>query len=174
MKNILIIRSCNLAVFHDLIENIEYNESDKIYCLVQENSAITFKNMYPDFILFIDKNNNFSYKSISKNINLFNKLSSIKFDEIYIPSSVTDFKNFEEIFKIVSKLKSNKYITFNVNCEKCDICLNYNKIWLLKCVEKISFILQIPVAITIILLIYIVMYPYTCICRYIEKYIFKR
>ncbi|NFR87443.1 MULTISPECIES: hypothetical protein [unclassified Clostridium] len=164
MSNILIIRSCNMAVLHDFMEDTYCEErNDNVYCLVQENVANNLILDYPNIKFLIMQNTKFNYKKLKKNKKLFKEITNILFDEIYILSSTEKFFNYDEIFMITSKCNSSKYILYNCNREKYMVNLNFYLIRCKSIVKNISYIIQIPIAISIILLVYAIMYPYTYI-----------
>lgn len=172
MKNILIIRSCNIKVFDMLVKYInKLNEkaSYKIYCMIQENSCDSFKEKYP-YIEYIKKENGaYKYKKFKTNFNLKKKLNSIKFDEIYIPSSSDNFNGFDETLLIVSKIKSEKVILFNNKGEACKYSPKFIIIFMDKYLSKVMYYTKVVVALFLISLTYIVGYPY-----YFLKNILKR
>lgn len=171
MNNILIIRSCNMAVFHDLMDNIDDKIlSNNIYCFTQKNSVSTLKIKYPYLNFIIKGNDVFNYNRLKNNKELIKQINNIKFDEIYIPSSCANFIDFEQVFMIASKITSNKNILFNVNCEKKIVSLNFWSIKLKNIIRHISYFIQIPIAVLCIALIYIIMYPYKYIKKYVNKF----
>ncbi len=116
MKKILIIRSANVKVINDLIDNINQKyKSEKInlYMLIQKGSVNFFKDKYKDIIYIEKEDGNFNYSKIKKDKILWGYLKKQNFDTVYIPSSNINFKNFNETFLISSSLNANKYMLFN-------------------------------------------------------------
>lgn len=163
MKNILIIRSANMNVIDKLINYIiskSEKEKIKLYCLIQKSSLSSFSGKY-NFINFIEKEDGFfCYKNFKNNKELRKKVNSIDFDEIYIPSSTADFRNFEEAFMIASKIKADKNILFNCNREICDKKLNFYLVCFDKYFGEIIYFIKLIFVYMFIFITYIFSYFY--------------
>ncbi|MCY6353983.1 hypothetical protein [Clostridium sp. ZS2-4] len=161
MKNILIIRSANMAAMDKLINYIKkHNEDYNIYCLIQKGSIKNFKEKYP-CINYIEKEDGFfKYKDFKKNLDLKNKLKDINLDSIYIPSSYVDFPDFQDTFMIASKIASRKYILFNIEEEIQEQNLNFMLLWIDKYLGEIIYFIKVLFALIGIFIIYVLGYPY--------------
>lgn len=169
MEKILIIRSCNMPVFYDLMNNIEGNEEQDIYCLTQSNIVDQLSNKYPNLKLIVKDDNKFDYKEFKCNKEIFDQLNKIKFDKIYIPSSDTNFVGFDQIFMIASKIKTEEYLLFNLNCEIQTIKLKFYKIVLKNNINNFRYFILLPMVLILIGVLYLIMYPYTYMCKFMKK-----
>lgn len=171
-KSILMIRCANGEVIEKLINYInDKYEGEEIdfYCLIQKSSTESFKQKYP-YIKYIEKEDGFfSYELFKKNKIIQKQLAGIYFDEIYIPSSYPDFPDFNEVFLIVSKIKSEKTILFNCYGETITKKLKFALLWIDKYLGEIIYFIKVLIALIGILIIYIFMYPYYFVKRKLFK-----
>ncbi len=161
MKNILIIRSANNHIIDKLINhiNIKYNEK-KIYILLQESLVNEYKKKYKNIKLIENSDGFFNYTFFKKNRKLKDILSNIKWDCIYIPSSLETFYDFEQIFLIANSIKSKKYYLFTRNNGEKKVDLKKANIIFRIILNEIEYELKRCVCLIIIVLIYILYYPY--------------
>lgn len=167
MKNILIIRTCNLVVFDDLITyiNDKYTEEVNIYCLIQENVIDEFKSKYAFLKPINMKNGKIKYWH---NRNICKDIQKYEFDIMFIPSSYDNFNGFEDIFMIATKIKADKYMLFNVNNEILEKKLEFHKILFNKHLFNLTYKIKVPIIIIIIMILYTIFFIFHKIkqCQY--------
>lgn len=128
IKRILIIRSANLNIMNKLIKLINdkfINEKVKIYCLTNRlgYESLSKEHGNIEFLLYDYKI--FRYKILKKDKKLIRNINKNIYDEVYIPSSYSDFHEMDNVLQIASKIKSKKYILFNCNSQLKEIKLKY-------------------------------------------------
>lgn len=86
------------------------DKESEILFLAQPDVVDELKNKYPFTEVLSIQDTYFSYESFCKNVAL-NK----KYDRIYVLASSVSFGGYEEIFKIITKIKYHKLVFFNGN-----------------------------------------------------------
>lgn len=89
------------------------DKESEILFLAQSDVVDELKNKYPFAEVLSIQDTYFSYESFCKNVTL-NK----KYDRIYVLASGVSFGGYEEIFKIVTRIKYQKLVFFNGNGEE--------------------------------------------------------
>ena len=136
------------------------NQICKLYILIQKGSSKAFNKKYPNILCIEKEDGFFSYNLFKKNLRLRNQLSKLKFDEVYIPSSYSNFDGFSETFMIANYIRSENYILFNSLEEIQNIKLNKFKILIQKYLEYIIYTEKVIGALILIGICYIIYYPY--------------
>lgn len=167
-KDILIIRCANGEVTEKVINYINNKYRDEeinIHCLIQKSSTPSFKQKYP-FIKYIEKEDGiFSYKIFKKNRVLRKYLKNLYFYETYIPSSYIDYPDFNDVFIISSKIRTEKTILFNCNEEMIEKKMNFIILWVDKYLGEVIYLFKVLFALVGISIIYLFYYPYYFIKR---------
>jgi len=173
MKKVLIIRSANMITIDKLIYYINkkyINQKLQLYVLIQKCSVESFCEKYPDVICIEKEDGSFNYSRFRNNKELTLRFRKLHFNEIYIPSSVVSFSEFDETFLIASSIKTDKHVLFNCNSEIQGINLNTLNVIMNKYFQKLIYMITVFIALILIVLTYIVYYLYS----QIKKCIFKR
>lgn len=115
--NILILRTANYSVMDKLISYILSNyDNCKIYMIIQDNAFDNFYNKY-NYINYITMNGKtFNYSNIKNKKSLVEQIRKLKFENVFMPSSVDNFFGFYNAFKFLKCLGIKEVELFNVNC----------------------------------------------------------
>ena len=145
-----------MQVIDNLIDHI-YNKykEHKIYILLQKNSMESFQKKYPDFIYIQKEDGYFSYSKYKKNKELINFFKNNTFDEVYIPTSYQEYRNFTDTFLIASSIQSGKYFLFNKDSIEKRIKLNKIVLISKKYWGAITYGIKLLVATFIIIITYL-------------------
>ncbi|EKQ51108.1 MULTISPECIES: glycosyltransferase [unclassified Clostridium] len=111
-ENILIFRSAQNFIVKKLIDSLDSKKSN-IFLVIQENESKYFKENDYENIKYIEVDNDFfCYKNLRRNKNI-KKIINEEFGKIIIPSSLEQFEGYEEIEKLILRLKYKEVIFFN-------------------------------------------------------------
>jgi len=105
-EKILIFRTAKMQVVDCLMKQL--GKEFEIIFLAQPGVVDELKNKYPFTEVLSIQDTYFSYESFCKYVTL-----DKKFDRIYVLASGSLFGGFEEVFKIITKIKYRKLILFN-------------------------------------------------------------
>lgn len=116
--NVLILRTANYGIMDKLIDYIISNYNNcNIYMIVQENALNNFKIKYGFINYIIMQNDKFNCSSLKKDKKLISQISDLKFQIVFMPSSVNNFIGFYDAFKFLSYLGIKRVQLFNNNCK---------------------------------------------------------
>lgn len=107
MKNVLVFKTASDEVMNQLFEELGQSK-ERVYCLIQSGFLPKYSELYPD-VCFIDSRMEvFDYRAVD-----FELFKNLHIDDIYVPSSSPYFRNYENEFFIIDRLKYHSMILYD-------------------------------------------------------------